>query len=173
MAASRAQLMFGCYRKGDANDPDTYTAAVAAVLTRYPPEVVAQVTDPRTGLPSRSDFLPTVKEVHDACELIVEREARAVAREKMEREQVAETKRLNDFYRNQPKVDLKARHGPNWGMKCDPEKENEAAAERRRVLLADANRRVFEAECQAAGFPLDSPVSPSLARLLAQKGEAA
>lgn len=164
--------MFGCYRRGDANDPDTYTAAVAAVLTRYAPEVVAQVTDPRTGLPSRSDFLPTVKEVHDACELIVEREARAVARAKMEREQIAERHRLDEQYRNQPKVDLKARHPPNWGMKCDPEKENEEAKARRQELLADANRRVFEAECAAAGFPLDSPISPSLARLLA-KSEAA
>ena len=61
-------LMFGCYRRGDANDPDTYTAAIAAVLAEYPPEVVKAVTDPRTGLPRKVSWLPTVKEVSDACD---------------------------------------------------------------------------------------------------------
>lgn len=60
--------MFGCYRKGDANDPDTYTAAVAAILAEYPVEVIKAVTDPRTGLPRKVSWLPTVKEVSDACE---------------------------------------------------------------------------------------------------------
>ena len=68
LAAIKARQLFGCFRKGDANDPDTYAAAIAAVLTRFPPEVVAHVTDPRTGLPSRSNFLPTVHEVRLACE---------------------------------------------------------------------------------------------------------
>ena len=64
----RTRLMFGCYRKGDANDPDTYTAAVAAVLAEYPAEVIKAVTDPRTGLPRKVSWLPTVKEISDACD---------------------------------------------------------------------------------------------------------
>jgi hypothetical protein len=67
-ATERARLMFGCYRKGDANDADTYVAAVSAVLTGYSPSVIHRVTDPRSGLPRRYSFMPTVKEVVDECE---------------------------------------------------------------------------------------------------------
>jgi hypothetical protein len=69
----RAQLMFGCYRRGDANDPDTYVAAVSMVLSRYSAEVVKTVTDPFSGLPSRKSEsgwtgLPDVADVKQACE---------------------------------------------------------------------------------------------------------
>lgn len=53
---------------GDANDPETYTAAVAAVLAEYPPEVVRLVTDPRTGIARTLKFLPSVAEVAGACD---------------------------------------------------------------------------------------------------------
>ncbi len=66
----RAQLLLGCFRKGDAADPDTYVAAISVVLANYPDDIVAQVTDPMRGLASRSNFLPNVKEVRDACEAI-------------------------------------------------------------------------------------------------------
>lgn len=63
----RAMVLFGCYRRADAADPETYTAAIAAILSEYEREVVAYVTDPRTGLPRKSNFLPTVCEVDKAC----------------------------------------------------------------------------------------------------------
>lgn len=55
-AAERAKLLFGGYRRGDANDPDTYVAAIAAVLACYDTEVIKRATDPRTGI-SQSDFM--------------------------------------------------------------------------------------------------------------------
>jgi hypothetical protein len=61
-------LLFGCYRKGDANDPEIYTAAVAAVLAEYEPDVITRVTDPRTGLPRKTKFLPNPAEVSEACD---------------------------------------------------------------------------------------------------------
>lgn len=67
-AIERARLLFGCYRKGDANDPETYTAAVAAVLAEYENEVIRRVTDPRTGIPRKNKFLPNPAEVSDACD---------------------------------------------------------------------------------------------------------
>lgn len=72
-ATERAKLMFGCYRRGDANDPDTYVAAVAMVLARYSAEVVKAVTDPYSGLPSRKSEsgwtgMPDVADVKEACE---------------------------------------------------------------------------------------------------------
>lgn len=69
--------MFGCYRRGDANDPDTYVAAVAMVLSRYAAEVVKAVTDPFSGLPSRlkGEYggMPDVADVRAACDREAER----------------------------------------------------------------------------------------------------
>lgn len=42
--------------------------AIAATLADYPREVVEHVTDPRTGLPAKLKFLPSVAEVREACE---------------------------------------------------------------------------------------------------------
>jgi len=65
----RAELLFACYRKDEAHDPQTYSAAIAAVLgDGYSRSIVEYVTDPRTGLPSRQKFLPTVAEVREACD---------------------------------------------------------------------------------------------------------
>ena len=61
-------MMFGCYRKQDANDPEIYVAAVTAILSEYPDSVIETVTDPRTGLPSKIKWLPTVAEVKSECE---------------------------------------------------------------------------------------------------------
>lgn len=63
-----AMMLFGCYRKGDANDPEIYTAAIAATLADFAPEVVQYATDPRTGIASKVKFLPTVAEVREFCE---------------------------------------------------------------------------------------------------------
>jgi hypothetical protein len=80
-ATERAKLMFGCYRRGDANDPDTYVAAVAAVLSRYNSEIIKAVTDPYSGLPARKtesgwSGLPDVADVKEACEAEAARQQR-------------------------------------------------------------------------------------------------
>lgn len=62
-----APVLLGCYRTGDANDPQVYVAAIIAVLSDYAPEVQRLVCDPRAGLPSRASWLPTVAEVKSAC----------------------------------------------------------------------------------------------------------
>jgi len=67
-AAERARLLFGCYRKGYANDPETYSAAITAILAEYEPEVIKRVTDPRTGIPRQLKFMPNPAEVAEACD---------------------------------------------------------------------------------------------------------
>lgn len=42
--------------------------AVAATLAEYAQEVIEYVTDPRTGLPAKLKWLPSVAEVREACE---------------------------------------------------------------------------------------------------------
>lgn len=93
-AAERAQLLFGCYRKGDANDPKTYVTAVAAVLSDYPEETIRFVTDPRTGMPSRGEWMPTVGEIKRACEEHHGPVRRAMEREANERRQLLERQTL-------------------------------------------------------------------------------
>lgn len=60
--------MIGCYRKGEANDPEIYAAAVTAILSEYPEEVIQRVTDPRTGIPRQLKFMPNPAEVAEACD---------------------------------------------------------------------------------------------------------
>jgi hypothetical protein len=65
---NRTKLLFGCYRKTEANDPEVLAAAVAATLAEFPREIVDFVTDPRTGLPATSKWIPSVFEVREACD---------------------------------------------------------------------------------------------------------
>lgn len=67
-ALERVNILLGCYRRGEAENPDIYVAAVAAVLSRFPEEVVRKVTDPVRGLPAKSKWLPSVAEVRAACD---------------------------------------------------------------------------------------------------------
>lgn len=60
--------MLGCYPNGRPADPQTYFAAVVTVLAEYPPEIVAKVTDPASGIAIRQTFLPSVSEIHAALE---------------------------------------------------------------------------------------------------------
>lgn len=71
VAAERARLLFGSYRKGDANDPETYTAAITAILADYPEEVIRFVTHPRTGIARVFTFLPNPADVSDFCDAVV------------------------------------------------------------------------------------------------------
>lgn len=93
-ALARAEILFGCYRRGEANDPKTYVAAVSAVLAEYPEDTIRHVTDPRGGIPSKVGWLPSVKEVRDACEAHYGPTRRAMEREAAERRQLAERKQL-------------------------------------------------------------------------------
>jgi hypothetical protein len=164
-ALQRAQILLGCYRRDDAADPETYGGAVAAVLAEYPPDIVQRVTDPRSGIPSRSQWLPTVKEVRDACEEIDQRRRAMAQMKKHEAEQLAARKAAELSRDRRPTYEeLKAQYGDNWGMA--PAEDQTKREESRRALQERANRKAFAAECKAAGVPEDSQISPSLAALV-------
>lgn len=63
-----ARVLLGCYRTGEANDPEVYSAAVISVISGYPLSIVRRVVDPRFGLPSKSKWLPTIAELKAALE---------------------------------------------------------------------------------------------------------
>lgn len=72
-------MLFGSYRRGDANDPDAYVAAIAAVLSIYPTEIIREVTDPRTGIATNEkymSFMPNAGELKVYCEGVAARRER-------------------------------------------------------------------------------------------------
>jgi hypothetical protein len=71
-AIKRAKILVGCFRKSDANDPEIYAAAVVAVLVRWPVDVITSVTEPATGLPSKCQWLPSIAEITEACQVSYE-----------------------------------------------------------------------------------------------------
>ena len=78
-STERAEILFGCYRRGDANDPDRYVAAIAAVLTLYDFELIREVTDPRTGIQTTEKymtFMPNAGELKVYCEGVASRRDR-------------------------------------------------------------------------------------------------
>lgn len=75
----RAKVLFGCYRRGDANDPDQYVASIAAVLTLYEPDLVRRATDPRSGISTDERFcnyMPNSGQLKVYCDTIRDRRAR-------------------------------------------------------------------------------------------------
>lgn len=63
----RAQMMFGSYRKDEAQNPEIYSASIAATFELYPQAVVDFVSDPRTGIASEIKWLPNIAEVREFC----------------------------------------------------------------------------------------------------------
>lgn len=103
-AMERARLLFGQYRAGDANDPETYVASVAAVLAEYPMETIRYVTDPRTGIAANPlkdpetgkvwTGMPDLANVKRACEIHYAPTKRALEWEAHERRAAAERRQI-------------------------------------------------------------------------------
>jgi hypothetical protein len=70
-ATERALVLFGSYRRGDANDPDRYVAAIAKVLSGYETNLIHEVTDPETGISATEkymSFMPNAGELKVYCD---------------------------------------------------------------------------------------------------------
>jgi hypothetical protein len=90
-----------------------YVAAVSAVLSDYPPEVIDYVCDPRTGLPRTLKYLPTIAEIVDACDSRMKlAEALEKLRQRAERERAT--------LANPNATDLDKRRAQDWLEKCAP-----------------------------------------------------
>ena len=109
--------MLDCWRTGGANSPETFITAVAAVLSRYPDEVVYAVTDPTRGLPLQLTWMPSVKEVHDACEKEMEPIYRRQREERLVAETLAARSADVDKSSRPTREEMQEKYGPNWGLK--------------------------------------------------------
>lgn len=117
-STERARLLLGQFRRGEANDPAVFVTSIAAVLARYDSEIVTSVTNPRTGLASRSDWLPTIREVVAACEELAGA-ARGVARRDAALEQQLRDRAAFEasLVRRPTMDELRRRYGPDWGLR--------------------------------------------------------
>jgi len=64
----RARMIFSAYRRDDFADPDSFLIQVSMVLATYPDQVVSFVSDPLTGIQSRSKFPPVLAEIKELCD---------------------------------------------------------------------------------------------------------
>jgi hypothetical protein len=87
--------MFGCFRKGEANDPDVYVAAITATLARFPENIITAVTHPAKGLSIEQDWLPSVRQVYQACEVLNQSACAAAKRARDLEQQLADRKRCD------------------------------------------------------------------------------
>jgi hypothetical protein len=63
-----AELLICCYRKDDAANPDIFASALVALFCDYPESIVRRVSDPRTGIPGKQKFFPSIAEIRHECE---------------------------------------------------------------------------------------------------------
>ncbi len=151
-------MLLACYRRGEAEDPEIYVAAVAALLDGYPEDVRAFVADPRTGIAGRVKFLPTLSEVKDACE------------DAMEPRRYAE-RRVAEFNRRQKLLDERAEWRSDQAAMREKDVKllEECAAElrsrdpRRKPITGQMTKAEAEAKLEAAILAAKEPLSPKLA----------
>jgi hypothetical protein len=93
-ATKYAKILLGCYRTGEANDPEVYASAVTHILAQYPEDIMRSVSDPLTGLPSKIEWLPKLKEVLAACEEIAGFRRRMSEWDQRTAQQLAEREKL-------------------------------------------------------------------------------
>lgn len=136
-AAQAATRLFACYRKDEANNPEVFITAVAAVFGRYPLWIVKAVSDPINGIPSQIKWLPSISEVRSACDALNGYDIRQKERDESlakQRAESAEYKARQEAPR--PTYDeLKAKYGPNWGLQ---DHQEDLVARRRH--LSEINR---------------------------------
>jgi hypothetical protein len=67
-ALEAAKKLVGQWPHAKPADPETYAAALAAVLTQYPLGLVEECVDPRRGLSRSREFPPTISCLVEWCD---------------------------------------------------------------------------------------------------------
>jgi len=146
---TQVHLFFGSFRKADADNAEVFSAGCVRLFADYPPEIVAYVVDPLTGLPGKSEWLPSLRAVKQALDERHDDIARFERLAAIEQQQLAERARLNNCLgQHRPTYDeLRAKHGPNWGLTTVAERDDELR-QRALALIAEANDRLRQRKAQ-------------------------
>ena len=157
-----ADRLIGFFPTLAATDPAVFIAGLVVILAAYPVGVVEAVLSPLSGVPSKHAFMPSLSEVKAECEMHFGPYRREVARPHPLPALPAPT-----FER--PTLDeLRAKHGPNWGLQLAPEND-EARCKRREMLSRRANKTFLERECADVGVNPARAFSPVLEALIRER----
>jgi hypothetical protein len=173
-------LLVRRFPNGGANAGKDYIGGLAAVLIEYPRSIALRCHDPLRGVPRETKFLPTPSDVIAWCERETDDMRRPVDREERDAgmrkhfSKLAEDEKFWSADRAaRPTYDeLKATHGPTWGI-SDTDPQNPKARENAREALHHANEMLRRRENEAAGMDPDSLVSAALVKVLREQGVAA
>jgi len=170
--------LISAFPNGTPQDPKGYIGALSGILLEYPRSIALRCADLRLGVARETRFLPTVADLVAWCERetasmrgIVEtedREARIIREMEARR---LESEKIEASRRARPSYDeLKAKHGPNWGLKGAAEIDHAAKAAQR-AQLDRANERVLAKAYAAAGAEPAGALSasPLLAAVIRQQ----
>ncbi len=173
---SKAKAIAGCYRRDEAQDPDTFASALALVLSDFPKSIVEYVADPRTGIITSYPMgLPQVGQIKAFCEATAARQYRLEQyseQPKFQRYVAPPIKRepgtsyVEMFEKYGRPIGRFEESGDQWnrGRKIMPS----AGSTITKSELMEASRRMFEIECEQEGLDPKGLVSPALARSLAE-----
>ena len=75
LASYHARLVLGSFRADQAADPEIYLTAIGHLLSRYPADIGARLTDPKDGIAGKFKFLPTVSEVKEEADRLLKEES--------------------------------------------------------------------------------------------------
>lgn len=137
-----ARYLLGCFRTGEANDPEVFISAVIRILSAYPLDVIRAVIDPLTGIPGRQNWLPTPHEVKAACDEIWLPRQRKEAQQQQIRAQLAERARIENAAKKRRMtydelIEMCAKDGVFIGSARDRRISDDAATVKARFGISD------------------------------------
>jgi hypothetical protein len=96
------RLITAAYRKDDFQDADGYVVQAAMLLERFRDVVIAQATDPITGIQSHVKFPPSLAELHEFCDEISRRSSFPEQWDDRSRKQLAERLKIEADEKAEP-----------------------------------------------------------------------
>lgn len=114
---AKAHAICGCYRRDEAQDPETFAAALAIVLADYPKQIADYAADPRTGVVTKYPMgLPNIGQIKEFCDGVRTRVDRHENYGRRVEKQLVE----RDQWKNQPISDEMRAKGKAWLDRTDP-----------------------------------------------------
>jgi|RhiMetdeSRZDD1v2_1073273.scaffolds.fasta_scaffold212366_2 hypothetical protein len=71
-AQSYLKILCGCYRQSEVADPMIFNEAALRIMCNYPVDILKAVTNPGAGLPAKLKWFPSLAELKEALETLME-----------------------------------------------------------------------------------------------------
>lgn len=160
--AKIARILLGWDDRRNIQDPEVYAASIVAVLSDFPLEVQRIVADPRSAVLSRfKGVWPFTERVRQACEELHGPQCRLSAWEERSKAQL-EDRAAREREMAEPRIDLKAKYGPSYGLTVTKLPDDEEDRTKRLASMARYSAQCIERDYLARGEE-PKPYSRSLA----------